>query len=236
MKRKFGADVKTTPVKVPYKETITTAAAAEGRFVRQTGGHGQYAVCNIEIEPTARGEGFEFVDKIFGGSISAPFREAVHKGVRESMKEGTLASGEVVDLRVRLVDGKEHTVDSSDLAFQIAGSMALKEAMDRARPVLLEPVLQVRVRVPEDRMGDVIGDLTSRRAKVHSMDMVSPGTMEVQAEVPQAEVLRYATDLRSLTQGRATFFSEFIGYEQVPASTQEQVVEAHKREKEEASS
>ncbi len=235
MKRKFGADVKTIPVKVPYKETITTAAAAEGRFVRQTGGHGQYAVCNIEIEPTARGEGFEFVDKIFGGSISAPFREAVHKGVRESMKEGTLASGEVVDLRVRLVDGKEHTVDSSDLAFQIAGSMALKEAMDRARPVLLEPVLQVRVRVPEDRMGDVIGDLTSRRAKVHSMDMVSPGTMEVQAEVPQAEVLRYATDLRSLTQGRATFFSEFIGYEQVPASTQEQVVEAHKREKEEAS-
>ena len=113
--------------------------------------------------------------------------------------------------------------------------MALKEAMDRARPVLLEPILQVRVRVPEDRMGDVIGDLTSRRAKVHSMDMVSPGTMEVQAEVPQAEVLRYATDLRSLTQGRATFFSEFIGYEQVPASTQEQVVEAHKREKEEAS-
>ncbi len=235
MKRKFGADVKTIPVKVPYKETITKTAAAEGRFVRQTGGHGQYAVCNIEIEPTARGEGFEFVDKIFGGSISAPFREAVHKGVRESMKEGTLASGEVVDLRVRLVDGKEHTVDSSDLAFQIAGSMALKEAMDRARPVLLEPVLQVRVRVPEDRMGDVIGDLTSRRAKVHSMDMVSPGTMEIQAEVPQAEVLRYATDLRSLTQGRATFFSEFIGYEQVPASTQEQVVEAHKREKEEAS-
>ena len=235
MKRKFGADVKTTPVKVPYKETITTAAAAEGRFVRQTGGHGQYAVCNIEIEPTARGEGFEFVDKIFGGSISAPFREAVHKGVRESMKEGTLASGEVVDVRVRLVDGKEHTVDSSDLAFQIAGSMALKEAMDRARPVLLEPVLQMRVRVPEDRMGDVIGDLTSRRAKVHSMDMVSPGTMEVQAEVPQAEVLRYATDLRSLTQGRATFFAEFIGYEQVPASTQEQVVEAHKRGKEEAS-
>ena len=235
MKRKFGADVKTIPVKVPYKETITKTAAAEGRFVRQTGGHGQYAVCNIEIEPTARGEGFEFVDKIFGGSISAPFREAVHKGVRESMKEGTLASGEVVDVRVRLVDGKEHTVDSSDLAFQIAGSMALKEAMDRARPVLLEPILQVRVRVPEDRMGDVIGDLTSRRAKVHSMDMVSPGTMEVQAEVPQAEVLRYATDLRSLTQGRATFFSEFIGYEQVPASTQEQVVEAHKREKEEAS-
>ena len=235
MKRKFGADVKTVPVRVPYKETITGTAAAEGRFVRQTGGHGQYAVCNIEIEPTGRGEGFEFVDKIFGGSISAPFREAVHKGVREAMKEGTLASGEVVDIRVRLVDGKEHTVDSSDLAFQIAGSMALGEAMGRAKPVLLEPVLQMKVRVPEDRMGDVIGDLTSRRAKVHNMDMVSLGTMEVQAEVPQAEVLRYATDLRSLTQGRATFTSEFIGYEQVPASTQEQVVEAHKREKEEAS-
>lgn len=235
MKRKFGADVKTVPVKVPYKETITGTAAAEGRFVRQTGGHGQYAVCNIEIEPTGRGEGFEFVDKIFGGAISAPFREAVHKGIREAMKEGTLANGEVVDLRVTLVDGKEHTVDSSDLAFQIAGSMALGEAMQRAKPVLLEPVLQMRVRVPEDRMGDVIGDLTSRRARVHNMDMVSPGTMEVQAEVPQAEVLRYATDLRSLTQGRATFSSEFIGYEQVPASTQEQVVEAHKREKEEAS-
>ncbi|MDE2818036.1 MAG: elongation factor G, partial [Chloroflexota bacterium] len=235
MKRKFGADVKTVPVKVPYKETIMGTAAAEGRFVRQTGGHGQYAVCNIEIEPTSRGEGFEFVDKIFGGAISAPFREAVHKGIREAMKEGTLASGEVVDLRVTLVDGKEHTVDSSDLAFQIAGSMALKEATDRAKPVLLEPVLQMKVRVPEDRMGDVIGDLTSRRARVHNMDMVSPGTMEVEAEVPQAEVLRYATDLRSLTQGRATFTSEFIGYEQVPASTQEQVVEAHKREKEEAS-
>lgn len=235
MLRKFGADVKTVPVKVPYKETITANAAAEGRFVRQTGGHGQYAVCNIEIEPTGRGEGFEFVDKIFGGAISAPFREAVHKGIREAMKEGTLASGEVVDLRVTLVDGKEHTVDSSDLAFQIAGSMALGEAMDRAKPVLLEPVLQMKVRVPEDRMGDVIGDLTSRRARVHNMDMVSPGTMEVEAEVPQAEVLRYATDLRSLTQGRATFFAEFIGYEQVPASTQEQVVAAHQREKEEAS-
>ncbi len=235
MKRKFGADVKTVPVRVPYKETIMGTAAAEGRFVRQTGGHGQYAVCNIELEPTDRGEGFEFVDKIFGGAISAPFREAVHKGIREAMKEGTLAGGEVVDLRVTLVDGKEHTVDSSDLAFQIAGSMALGEAMDRAKPVLLEPVLQMNVRVPEDRMGDVIGDLTSRRAKVHSMDMVSPGTMEVQADVPQAEVLRYATDLRSLTQGRATFSSEFLGYEQVPASTQEQVVAAHKREKEEAS-
>ena len=235
MKRKFGADVKTVPVKVPYKETITGSAAAEGRFVRQTGGHGQYAVCNIEIEPAERGEGFEFVDKIFGGAISAPFREAVHKGIREAMKEGTLAGGEVVDLRVNLVDGKEHTVDSSDLAFQIAGSMALGEAMDRAKPVLLEPVLQMNVRVPEDRMGDVIGDLTSRRARVHNMDMVSPGTMEVQAEVPQAEVLRYATDLRSLTQGRATFSAEFLGYEQVPASAQEQVVAAHKREKEESS-
>ncbi len=235
MKRKFGADVKTVPAKVPYKETITGKAAAEGRFVRQTGGHGQYAVCNIEVEPAERGEGFEFVDKIFGGAISAPFREAVHKGVREAMKEGTLAGGEVVDLRVTLVDGKEHTVDSSDLAFQIAGTMALGEAMGRAKPVLLEPVLQMNVRVPEDRMGDVIGDLTSRRAKVHNMDMVSPGTMEVQAEVPQAEVLRYATDLRSLTQGRATFSSEFIGYEQVPASTQVQVVEAHKKGKEEAS-
>ena len=235
MKRKFGADVKTVPAKVPYKETITGKAAAEGRFVRQTGGHGQYAVCNIEVEPAERGEGFEFVDKIFGGAISAPFREAVHKGIREAMKEGTLAGGEVVDLRVTLVDGKEHTVDSSDLAFQIAGTMALGEAMDRAKPVLLEPVLQMNVRVPEDRMGDVIGDLTSRRAKVHNMDMVSPGTMEVQAEVPQAEVLRYATDLRSLTQGRATFSSEFIGYEQVPASTQEQVVAAHRQEKEEAS-
>ena len=235
MKRKFGADVKTVPAKVPYKETITGKAAAEGRFVRQTGGHGQYAVCNIEVEPAERGEGFEFVDKIFGGAISAPFREAVHKGIREAMKEGTLAGGEVVDLRVTLVDGKEHTVDSSDLAFQIAGTMALGEAMGRAKPVLLEPVLQMNVRVPEDRMGDVIGDLTSRRAKVHNMDMVSPGTMEVQAEVPQAEVLRYATDLRSLTQGRATFSSEFIGYEQVPASTQVQVVETHKKEKEEAS-
>jgi len=235
MKRKFGAEVTLVPVKVPYKETITAKATAEGRFVRQTGGHGQYGVCHIEIEPMPRGAGFEFVDKIVGGVISAPFREAVLKGVREAMHEGILAGGEVVDLRVTLFDGKEHPVDSSDLAFQIAGSLAFKEAMRKAAPVLLEPILKVRVQVPEDRMGDVIGDLTSRRAKVHAMNPVKAGIMEVEADVPMAEMLRYATDLRSLTQGRATFTSEFLAYEPVPSHIQQQVMETYQKEKAKAS-
>ena len=234
LRRKFGADVVLHPPKVPYRETIKRKAKAQGRYVKQTGGRGQYGVCFLELEPRERGAGFEFVDKIFGAAIPNQFIPSVEKGVRKTLEEGVLAGHPVVDLRVTLYDGKYHDVDSSDIAFQIAASMAFKDAAMDAGLVLLEPIVDLRVRVPEEQMGDVIGDLNAKRGRIHGMEPQGDGHTVVVAQVPQAELLRYASDLRSMTGGRGTFEMAFAHYEEVPPQVTEKVVAQAKQQKAEA--
>lgn len=231
IKRKFGADLKIEPLRVPYRETIRAKASAEGRFVRQTGGHGQYGVCTIEIEPLPRGSGYEFVDRIVGGVISGSFRPAVDKGIQEAMAEGVLAGYPVVDLRATLVDGKEHPVDSSEMAFKIAGSLAFKSAAEKAGMVLLEPVMHVEVTVPDQYTGDIMGDLSTKRGRVLGMTPEGNGSTTIEAEVPMAEMVRYATDLRSKTQGRGIFKMRFDHYEEVPPNVAQKVIEDAKTRK-----
>jgi elongation factor G len=228
LKRKYGVEVAQVPLLLPYKETFKTGAKALGRHVKQSGGHGQYGICNIEVEPLPRGDGFEFVDKIFGGAIPNQFIPSVEKGVRKSMEEGLLAGYPVVDIRVILYDGKYHTVDSSDMAFQIAGALALKEAAARAEMVLLEPLLELEVLVPDDYVGDVLGDLSSRRGRVVGTDPVGTGRTLVRATAPEAEVIRYAIDLRSMTRGRGSFARRFSHYEELPSHLAAKVVEEAK--------
>jgi elongation factor G len=229
MARKFAAHVDVHTPSVPYRETITGAGKATGRFVRQTGGHGQYGVAVLEVEPLERGGNFEFVDKIVGGVVPRQFIPAVEKGVREALDHGIVAGFPVVDVRVSLVDGKYHPVDSSEAAFKMAGSIGFKEAAAEARPSLLEPVFEVEVTVPEDFTGDIMGDLNSRRAHVHGMQP-SGGLTTITASVPYAEMLRYATDLRSMTQGRGTYSMKFSHYQEVPGNLQQQIIEKHKKE------
>ena len=236
LRRKFGVDVTLQLPRVPYRETIKGRGKAQGRYVRQTGGRGQYGVCFLEIEPLPRGSGFEFVDKIFGAAIPNQFIPSVEKGVRKAVEEGVLAGYPVVDVRVRLVDGKYHEVDSSDIAFQIAGSMAFKEGATAAGLVLLEPVMTLSVRVPEEQMGDIIGDLNAKRGRILGMEPQGYGTTIVQAQVPQAELLRYASDLRSMTGGRGTFEMSFSHYEEVPPHVAERVVTEARQQKAEAAS
>ena len=224
MQRKFGVSVTLAPPRVPYRETIRGSAKAEGRYVRQTGGHGQYGVCWIEVEPLPRGEGFQFVDRIVGGVVSHGYRPAVEKGIREAMEEGVLAGYPVVDFRATLYDGKEHPVDSSEMAFKIAGSIAFKKAATDAGLELLEPIAEVEISVPDEFTGDVMGDLNTKRAQVHGMNPEG-GTTTISAHVPQAEILRYATDLRALTQGRGTYSMRFSHYQEVPAHVAQQLVE-----------
>jgi elongation factor G len=231
LRRKFSVDVMLHPPRVPYRETIRGRAKAQGRYVKQTGGRGQYGVCFLELEPTGRGGGFEFVDKIFGAAIPNQFIPSVEKGVRKTLEEGVLAGYPVVDVRVTLFDGKYHDVDSSDIAFQIAGSMAFKEAATQAGLVLLEPIVDLRVTVPEEQMGDVIGDLNAKRGRIMGMDPQGNGTTVVHAQVPQAEILRYASDLRSMTGGRGTFAATFSHYEEVPSHVTEKVVADVKSQK-----
>jgi len=215
MRDRFGAEVTLKPPRVPYQETIRTAAKAHGRYKKQTGGRGQFGDCRIEIEPLEHGAGFEFVNRIKGGAIPSGFVPAVEKGVLEAMAAGTVAGYPVKDLKVTLVDGSYHTVDSSEMAFKIAGSMAFKDAMGEASPVLLEPVMGVSVTVPDDSVGDVIGDLNGRRG--HPLGMEPKGGMtEVKAEVPMAEMLSYAPDLRSITGGQGDYTMEFDHYDEVP--------------------
>ncbi len=234
MKRKFGVEVATSPAKIAYRETIRGAGKGLGRHVKQTGGHGQYAVCNIEIEPLPRGDGFEFVDKIFGGAIPNQFIPSVEKGVVKTMQQGVTSGYPMVDIRCRLVDGKFHTVDSSDMAFQIAGSLALKEAAEQAGVVLLEPIVELEVAVPESYTGDIMGDLNSKRAKIGGMESAGAGKQRVKALVPQAEVARYSIDLRSMTGGRGAFSMRFSHYEEVPSHLAEKIIADAKRAKEEA--
>ena len=225
MRERFGAEVELHPPRVPYEETIRASAKAHGRYKKQTGGRGQFGDCHIEIEPLEEGKGFEFVNAIKGGVIPSSYIPAVEKGVEEAMAHGTVAGYPVKDVRVRLYDGSFHSVDSSEMAFKIAGSMAFKQAMEKADPALLEPIVTATVSVPEDCVGDVIGDLNSRRGR--PLGMEPKGSMtEVRAEVPMAETLSYAPDLRAITGGRGDYTMEFARYEQVPGHLADKVVAA----------
>lgn len=223
MKREYGIEVNVGKPQVAYKETIRKKASGEGKFIRQTGGRGQYGHAIIEIEPLERGKGFEFVNDIVGGVIPKEFIPAVEKGIKEAMESGILAGYPVVDVRVRLYDGSYHEVDSSEIAFQIAGSLAFKDAAKKADPVLLEPIMEVEVETPEEYVGDVIGDLNSRRGKIMGMENKGVITM-IRAYVPLAEMFGYATTLRSLTQGRGTFIMKFSHYEEVPQNIAEKII------------
>jgi len=224
LKRKFGVDVELKAPKVPYRETIRGTAKAQGKHKRQTGGHGQYGDCWLELSPLPRGTGFEFEDAIVGGVIPRQFIPAVEKGVRELLPQGILAGFPLVDLKVKLYFGSYHDVDSSEMAFKIAASIGFKKAFEESKPVLLEPIMTITVTVPDEHMGDIIGDLNSRRGKVLGAEPKGAGQQVIRAHVPLAEVLRYAPDLRSMTQGRGDFELELAHYEEVPAHIAERIV------------
>src|SRR5216684_4528397 len=223
LQRKFGVNVTLDTPKVAYRETITAKSAAEGRHVRQSGGHGQYGVVNLELEPTPRGEGFEFVDKIVGGVVPRQFIPAVEKGVRTQMEQGVIAGYPMVDLKVTLYDGKAHSVDSSDMAFQKAGRAALRDAADKAQPQLLEPVDEVSVLIGDDYVGAVMSDLSSRRGRVLGTEPVAGGRTLVRAEIPELELTRYAIDLRSMSHGTGSFSRSYLRYEPLPSHLKDKV-------------
>ncbi|HEX9695584.1 MAG TPA: elongation factor G [Actinomycetota bacterium] len=228
-------EVATLPLKIPYRETIRGKASATGQLKKQSGGRGQYAVASVEVSPLARGAGFEFDDAIVGGAIPHNFIPSVDKGCRKSLEDGVLAGYPVIDVKARLFDGKFHSVDSSDIAFQIAGAQAFKDACLAAGVVLLEPIVDLIVTIPDDFTGDIMGDLSSRRARIEGTESVGKGWNQIKAKVPQAEVLRYAIDLRSMTGGRGAFSVTTSHYEACPANVQEKVVAEAAKTKEEAS-
>jgi elongation factor G len=216
--RKFGANVETEPVRVPYRETITGAAkGVEGRHKKQTGGHGQFGVCVIDVEPLPRGTGFEFENHIVGGAISRGYIPAVQKGVEETMQSGGVYGYPVVDVKVTLIDGKEHSVDSSEMAFKVAGRLAFRAALAQADAVVLEPISRLEVTVPVDLQGDVMGDLNARRGRVQGTEAEGDGTQTVIALVPTSEIQRYAIELRSLTGGRGRFRAAHDHYDPLPS-------------------
>ena len=229
---KYKVDVNVVPRKVPYRETIKGRAQAVGKFIKQTGGHGQYAVVHIEIWPLERGQGYEFENAIFGGAISKNYIPSVDKGIRERMSKGVIAGYPVVDVHVKLFDGKEHPVDSSDYAFQVAGSLAFQEAMLKAKPILLEPIYKLIVKVPKEYVGDIMGDINSRRGRIIGMDTEGKYQVII-AEVPYAELMDYARAIRSITGGRGTFQMEFVRYAELPAHLAEKVIAEAQKEKEE---
>jgi elongation factor G len=216
LKRKYGADVTLKEPKVPYRETIRGSAEVQGKYKKQSGGRGQYGDVWVKVEPLPRGDGFEFADKVVGGVVPRNYIPAVEKGVVEAMKHGPLIGSQMVDLQVSLYDGSYHSVDSSEMAFKVAGSMAFKKAMESCKPVLLEPIMSMEITVPDDCMGDVIGDLNSRRGKVIGVEPQA-NAQTIRAEVPMSEVLRYAPELRSMTSDRGMFTMEFEKYEEVPS-------------------
>ncbi len=225
--KRYHVDLKLHPPKVPYRETIRGKADAEGKHKKQTGGHGQFGVCRVRLEPAARGTGIEFVDDIFGGAIPKNWIPSVEKGIRASAERGFLAGFPVVDFRAILYDGKYHDVDSSDMAFKIAGSLAFKEGMKQARPALLEPVMHVEVFAPEQFSGDIMGDMSSRRGRINGSEVRGTGVI-VKGQVPFAEMLHYATTLTSMTQGRATYTMEYSHYDYVPGEIADKVIAAAK--------
>ena len=231
MKDRFGAEIELHPPRVPYLEAIRKPAKAHGRYKKQTGGRGQFGDCHIEIAPGEAGSGYDFIDEIKGGSIPKGFIPAVEKGVAEAMQHGTLAGYPVKDLQVRLYDGQYHRVDSSENAFKIAGSMAFKDAMEQADPILLEPIMLLTVSVPEDVVGDVVGDLNSRRGRPLGMEAKGSAT-EIKAEVPMAEVLDYARDLRQITGGRGDYTMEFARHEEIPSHLAQKVISEARSEEE----
>jgi elongation factor G len=214
--RSAGVDLETVPVRVPLRETFTAPGKGHGRHVKQSGGHGQYAVCDIEVEPQPTGSGFEFVDKVVGGAVPHSFIPSVEKGVRAQMERGVLAGYPLVDFRVTLVDGKAHSVDSSDAAFQTAGSLALREAAHAGKVSLLEPVHDVVVTVPDAYVGAVMSDLSGRRGRVGGTEPAAGERTVIRAEVPETELVRYAVDLRSITSGTGTFTRTFARYDPMP--------------------
>ncbi|MFO7963554.1 MAG: elongation factor G [Desulfobacterales bacterium] len=231
LKRKFNVEVLLSPPKVPYRETIKKKVRVQGRHKKQSGGHGQFGDCWIQMEPLERGAGFEFVDAIVGGAIPKTYIPAVEKGIAEAAQKGVLAGFPCIDFKVTLVDGSYHSVDSSEMAFKIAGSLAFKKAAEEAKPVLLEPIMKVSVTAPDEFMGDIMGDLNSRRGRVLGMDTAGKN-QEIHAHVPMAEFLTYAPDLNSITGGRGVYTMEFSHYDEVPAQTAEKIVEETNKSKE----
>lgn len=227
LKRRFNVEVTLKAPKVPYRETIRAKADAQGKHKKQTGGHGQYGDCKIKMEPLGRGAGFEFVNDIFGGAVPKNYIPAIEKGIVESAARGYLAGHPVVDFRVTLYDGSYHEVDSSELAFKIAGSLAFKKCMEQAKPCLLEPIMNVEVTVPENYSGDIMGNMNGRRGRIQGMEPKGGSTV-IKAQVPLAEMLSYASDLTSMTQGRGTYSMEFSHYDIVPQTNMEKIVAAAK--------
>jgi elongation factor G len=223
MMREYKVEANVGKPQVAYRETIRKPSQAEGKFIRQTGGRGQYGHVKIKLDPQEAGKGYEFVNEIVGGSVPREYIKPVDQGIKEAMEGGVLAGYEMVDVKATLYDGSYHDVDSSEMAFKIAGSMAFKEAARKASPVLLEPVMSVEVVVPDEFMGDIIGDLNSRRGRVEGVEHRA-GSQVIKAYVPLSEMFGYATDMRSRTQGRATFSMHFSRYEQAPQSVAEEII------------
>jgi elongation factor G len=230
LKRRFGVDVNLKPPRIPYRETIKASTEAHGRHKKQTGGHGQFGDCKIKVEPLARGSDFEFVDDIFGGSIPRQFVPAVEKGIQDARTRGYLAGYPMVDFRVTVFDGSYHDVDSNELSFKLAGSLAFKDAMTRARPTILEPVMNVEVYAPSDYAGDLMGDLNGRRGRISGMD-TRGGTTIIKAQVPMSEMLTYEQHLTSATGGRGSYHMEYSHYDEVPAPQQAKIIAAAKAER-----
>jgi elongation factor G len=233
LRRKFGVEVLMKTPKIPYRETIRASVKTQGRYKKQSGGRGQYGDCWIEIEPLPRGGGYEFVDKIVGGVIPQQYRPAVEKGIIETMKEGIMAGYPIVDMKVTLYDGSYHSVDSSEMAFKIAGSMALKKAFMDAKPTLLEPLMKVEVTVPDDTLGTIIGDLNSRRGKVQGVEPQAGGNQKIMCLVPMAEMLTYANQLQGMTSGRGLYSMEFSHYEEAPGHVAQKIAAEKQKQKEE---
>jgi elongation factor G len=230
LKRRFGVDVNLKPPRIPYRETIKSATEAHGRHKKQTGGHGQFGDCKIKVEPLARGADFEFVDDIFGGAIPRQFVPAVEKGIQDARTRGYLAGYPMVDFRVTVFDGSYHDVDSNELSFKLAGSLAFKDAMSRARPTILEPIMNVEVHAPSDYAGDLMGDLNGRRGRIGGMD-TRGGTTIIKALVPMAEMLTYEQHLTSATGGRGAYHMDYSHYDEVPAHLQAKIIAAAKAER-----
>jgi elongation factor G len=234
IKRKYGVDLEARDPRVSYRETIRKKVRANGRHKRQSGGHGQFGDVWLEIEPLPMGgeENFVFEDKIVGGVVPGQYIPGVEKGVRDSLKRGFVSGNPLVYVKVALVDGKYHPVDSSAQSFEIAASLGMQEAIPLASPTILEPVVTATITVPESYMGDIMSDINTKRGRVLGMNSLGNGQQQITANVPQAEMLHYATDLRSITQGRGSFKTEFYQYEEVPANIQQEIIAQHKKAQE----
>ena len=231
LKRKFGVELRTETPKIPYKETLSKQVNAEYKHKKQTGGHGQYGHVLLNIEPMPRGSGFEFTEKVVGGSVPKNYIGAVEKGVLDALSDGVMAGYPVTDLRVTLIDGSHHAVDSSDMAFKIAALHAVKKGVNLGNPILLEPIVNIQVTIPDSFTGDVMSDFNGKRARVQGMTP-GDGTNTIEAQAPLAEVQKYAIDLKSITQGRGSYTLEFSHYEEVPAHLAQKIVDESQKDQE----